>query len=97
MNKDDARKKACQILRKRVRYAGASLRLPGTPFPDEDTDKIREATKLYVETWIVPLLDDIEREDWTRIKEYYQFEKGHDLANTEITSREATPPEKINP
>jgi len=40
----------------RARYEDAGLRLPGTPFPDTDTEVIREATRLYVETWLVPLL-----------------------------------------
>lgn len=43
----------------RVRFETASVRLPETPFPRDDTEKIREATKLYVETWIVPLLEAV--------------------------------------
>lgn len=40
----------------RVRFESASIRLPGTPFGKDDTEAIREATRLYTETWIVPLL-----------------------------------------
>lgn len=54
---------ACQVLRARVRYRRASMRLPGTPFPDDDTAVIREATRLYVESWIVPIIDAIEAGD----------------------------------
>jgi len=43
----------------RVRFEHAAIRLPGTPFPATDTDTVREATKLYVETWIVPLLEAV--------------------------------------
>lgn len=43
----------------RVRFETASVRLPETPLSRDDTEKIREATKLYVETWIVPLLEAV--------------------------------------
>ena len=43
----------------RVRFERASIRLPDTPFPENDTELIREVTKLYVETWIVPLLEAV--------------------------------------
>ena len=43
----------------RVRFEHAAIRLPGTSFPDTDTDTVREATQLYVETWIVPLLEAV--------------------------------------
>jgi hypothetical protein len=66
MTKEECVKKACQVLRRRVRFKRASLRLPTTPFPGDDTPAIIEATKLYVETWIVPLLDSIESGDMTR-------------------------------
>ena len=62
-----------------VRFKRASLRLPTTPFPGDDTPAIIEATKLYVETWVVPLLDSIESGDMTRIKEYYEFEQGDEM------------------
>ena len=43
--------RACQVLRARVR------------FDNTDLKHERERTKLYVETWVVPLLDCIERGD----------------------------------
>lgn len=79
MTKEECIKKACQVLRRRVRFDGASIALPTTPFPGNDTPAIREATRLYVETWIVPLLDSIESGDMTRIKQYYEFERGHEM------------------
>ncbi len=79
MTKEECIIKACQVIRKRVRFDGASIRLPTTPFPGDDTKAIREATRLYVESWIVPLLDSIESGDVTRIREYYEYEKGHEM------------------
>ena len=38
--------KACQVIRKRVRFDGASIALPTTPFPGDDTKAIREATRI---------------------------------------------------
>lgn len=79
MTKQEYLEKACQILRKRVRFSDAGLRLPTTQFPGDDTPAIREATKLYVETWIVPLIDCIESDDFARIREYYGHEQGHKM------------------
>ena len=50
--------RACDVLRSRVRYEAAHLRLPGREtMAANDTALIREATRLYVETWIVPLIN----------------------------------------
>ena len=76
MTKQEALKKACQIIRKRVRFKTASITLPGNPTFQNDTPAIREATSRYVESWIVPLLDAIESGDMTLVKEYYQTEEG---------------------
>ena len=43
----------------RVRFEDAVLRLPGTDISNDDTDVIREATRLYTETWVVPLLEAV--------------------------------------
>lgn len=54
--------RACHLLRKRVRFEMAELHLP----PDiglSDTDRIRDACRLYTETWVVPLINAIERGD----------------------------------
>lgn len=79
MTDEEARIKTCQVLRKRVRYDGASLRLESTPFSGDDTARIAQATKLYCETWIVPLIDAIESGDFTVIKRYYEYEPGHPM------------------
>ena len=57
--------RACQLLKARARFERAAFRLPGSALSDADRDTklIREATRLYTETWIVPLLDAIERGD----------------------------------
>lgn len=57
-----ALKKACQMLRHRVRYKDASLTLPDSVSFDiaNDTEAIQQATKVYVESWIVPIIDLIE-------------------------------------
>lgn len=47
--------KACQILKKRVLFS------PGEADFGEHTDLIRDQTKLYTETWVIPLLDAIEQ------------------------------------
>lgn len=44
---------------RKVRFESASIRLPGTPFPGDDTEVIREATRLYVETWVIPLMEAV--------------------------------------
>lgn len=51
-------RKACQVLRRLVRFKDAHLCLPGSN--KDATDAIREATRLYTETWIVPILDALE-------------------------------------
>lgn len=59
---------ACRRLRAAVRFKQASLRLPGTPFSGDDTEAIREATALYMEAWVVPLIDAIESGDSNRMQ-----------------------------
>lgn len=59
--------RACQVLKSRVRLEDAVIRLPGSGVGKSDTAAIREAMRLYVETWIVPLLDDIESGDLARL------------------------------
>lgn len=63
--------RACKILRKRVRFERASFRLSGERMSSEaDTAVIREATRLYMETWVVPLIDAIERGDTAFMKSF---------------------------
>lgn len=79
MKYEDCIKKACQVLRKRVRFDGAGLRLPTTEFPNDDTPAIKEATRIYTESWIIPLIDCIESGDMSPIKKFYQIESGHEM------------------
>ena len=64
---------ACQVLRSRVRYKSAWLHLPGPSTKANDTEVIREATKVYVEAWIVPLLDMIEDGELEELNEAVKF------------------------
>lgn len=52
-------KRAMNLAIRRARYENASIRLPGTPFGEDDTDVIQEATRLYVDTWLIPLLKGV--------------------------------------
>jgi len=63
---------ACQLLRNRVRFRRACLILPGHNLDDQEKDTlaIREAVRNYVEAWIVPLLDDIERGDMVALRKH---------------------------
>lgn len=54
---------ACRVIRRGVRFRTACLRLPGTEWEGNDAPAIRKASKLYVETWVVPLLNAIETGD----------------------------------
>ena len=50
--------RACDVLRSRVRFETARLRLPHRQtLGADDTADIREATRLYIETWVIPLID----------------------------------------
>lgn len=68
---------ACWVLRRRVRYRDAGLCLLGNDDPGKpDTEAIQEATWLYVETWIVPILDAIQREDYDGLWNLVRGEPG---------------------
>lgn len=66
---------ACKLLRKRVQFENAGFRLPtdeemktgvvsgGGLSNAADTAKIKEATRLYIESWVLPLIDAIEAGD----------------------------------
>jgi hypothetical protein len=60
---------ALKLLKERVQYKDAALRLPGSGLDDDDTLQIQLATEVYVNTWIIPLLDAIESGDTYRIRE----------------------------
>ena len=62
--------RALDVLRSRVRFETAALRLPGRELVrHNDTPLIREATRVYVETWIVPLIDALQSGEMARVKE----------------------------
>lgn len=62
--------RACDLLLRRVRYEGCRLRLPGSSFDDDDTLKIQLATEIYVNTWIIPLLEGIRDGDTDRLRSW---------------------------
>lgn len=63
--------RACDVLRSRVRFETARLRLPGREnMAADDTALIREATRLFVETWVVPLIDAMQSGTAQDIKDY---------------------------
>jgi hypothetical protein len=56
-------KKACKLLKHYISFESASFTDPDRPYilaNDEFTDKIRAATKLYIDSWIIPIIDYIE-------------------------------------
>ncbi len=57
--------KACELLIRRVRFENASIRLPGHSLESAvvDTQAVKDATKVYIETWVVPLLEAIRKGD----------------------------------
>jgi hypothetical protein len=65
---------ACQVLRSRVLYGRAVLRLPGHDISQDDTELIRAATSLYVKSWILPLLDALETGDLHELDKMIQGE-----------------------
>ena len=76
-------KKAMQVLRRRVRFDGAHLTLTSSGYMRDDTEAIRKATRTYVESWIVPILDAIESGDTKFAKELVELERGHDIDGKE--------------
>ena len=68
--------RACRLLRARVRFKNASFALGGVMSNDADTERIRKATRLYTETWVVPLLDAIESGDTATLQLFLRGEHG---------------------
>lgn len=61
--------KACEVLKSRVRLETAVIRQPrmdGSPMIE--TPEIREALRLYVETWIIPLIDAVQAGDAEKMR-----------------------------
>lgn len=58
-----SREEAIAVLRKRVRFETAGFNKPGEHFsPPAYTQEIRDATRIYTESWIIPMLDLLEQE-----------------------------------
>lgn len=70
---------ACQVLRGRVMLKNASVRLPTTQFPNCDTVAIREALRPYVLSWIIPIIDAIERGDTKMLREMSALERHYEI------------------
>lgn len=79
---------ALQVLRKRVRFENANFhyvpaQVIGSNVSSEDnTLAIRRATRLYVETWVVPILNAIEEGDTRFLKEFCQFDSGRNIEDS---------------
>jgi hypothetical protein len=58
-------KTACQVLRSKALFKTAMFGLidgENETFPNEkDTDKIRAATRIYMQSWVIPILDELEK------------------------------------
>lgn len=58
--------RACRVLKNKVRFKCASFRLSdeaSVMSNEEDTELIKKATHLYIETWVIPIIDAIEKGD----------------------------------
>lgn len=60
--------KACRVLRSRINLRTATLRLPSSPAFTNDTPAIRESMRLYLATWVHPILDAIETGDTKQLQ-----------------------------
>lgn len=74
---------ACRVLRKRVQFKGAQFALPSLlPFKmsnPEDTRAIQEATRLYVQAWVLPIIEAIELGDTPAMYRSTHLETGEKL------------------
>ncbi len=58
--------RACRVLKNKVRFKRASFRLSddaGVMPNDEDTAIIKKATERYIESWVIPIIEAIEKGD----------------------------------
>ena len=68
MKQTETMKRACQVLRSKINLRNASVRLASTEFPKDDTEEIREALKLYLDSWVHPIIDAIEAGDMRTLR-----------------------------
>jgi len=81
---------ACRVLRRRIRFETACLRLPTTNFPAEDTEAIQDATLRYVASWVEPIIDAIEINDTAFLRDFLQFERGAHRGSESPAQRRAS-------
>jgi hypothetical protein len=76
MKQSQTIKKACQVLRSKVLFERAGFVLPGGNLNtiDNDTAAIRQATRLYIDTWVLPILELIESGDMGALKRLMEYE-----------------------
>ena len=60
--------KTCLLLKKRVKFENAKFSLQEGLPTDEDTTKIKKTTEVYVKTWVIPIIDAIEKGDTKFLK-----------------------------
>lgn len=72
-------KAAYEVLRAMIRFDGAVICLPGTGVGGDDTPVIRQATKLYVELWVIPLIDALESGDLRRLGPFIGANRRHKM------------------
>lgn len=72
-------KQACRVLRRNVRFKNANLRIDRENLNSDDTQKIREATRLYVESWIIPIIDMIEQGKTQELADFTDRSRGDDI------------------
>lgn len=76
MKQSQTIKKACQVLRSKVLFEHAGFILPGGNLntTENDTAAIRQATRLYVDSWVLPILELIESGDIGALKRLMEYE-----------------------
>lgn len=68
--------KACRVLKAKIRFKRAHFRLSDDMNGGgKDTELIKAATKQYVETWVIPIIDAIEKGDMKTLKYLMQHEE----------------------
>jgi hypothetical protein len=76
--------RACKVLRHRVRFTDAQFSLSDSMSNQADTDKIREATRLYISSWVEPIIDAIEIGDTSHLAFLIRGERSTESETEEI-------------
>lgn len=78
---------ACKLLRHRVQFGKCRLQLPGNNGYDKnDTAIIQDATRLYLQMWVLPIIDAISRGDLCSLNDSLRMNY---ISDEEIRSLEA--------